>query len=346
MLFIGDGDCRGASLQRVRTLRNENILVANHWLRTADGKTHHQTKGFPAKAKAGSLRITRKGDRITFWAADAGSDDFRALASAEFTADPVRLVRIYGQPGRAPNAVTVRFSDLVLRAESLLVPHQRSLVFRSNHSAGWAELWFDFRKKQWDAEQMERFGWRDCLVHEDQGLKVAIPTGKTSSNTGIAPRKQIVGDFEISANFELLEVPKPETGDGAGAVLFIGDGDRRGASLQRVRTPRDENIFVTNHWLRAADGKTHHQTKGFPTEAKSGSLLITRKGATITFWAADAGSEDFHELESAEFTAEPIRLVRIYGQPGRAPNAVTVRFSDLVLRAESLLAPNQRPSLH
>ncbi|MGO8750793.1 MAG: DUF1583 domain-containing protein [Thermoguttaceae bacterium] len=100
--------------------------------------------------------------------------------------------------------------------------------------------------------------------------------------------------------------------------------------------------FVTNHWLRTADGKTHHLTKAFPTEAKSGSLLITRKGAQITFWTADAGSDHFRELESAEFTAQPVRVVRIYGQPGRAPSTVTVRFLDLVLRAESLLAPNQR----
>ncbi len=210
-------------------------------------------------------------------------------------------------------------------------------------AAGWAELRLDFSKQQLDAEKVEQIGARDCLVREDQGLKVAIPAGKTDANTGIVARTQVVGDFEITAGFELIEVPKPEKGDGAGAVLFIGDGESRGASLQRVRTPRDKNLFVTDNWLRTADGKTHHKNKEVPTEAKSGSLRITRKGATITFWAADSGSDDFRELGSAEFTAQPVRAVRIYGQPGRAPSAVTVCFSNLVLRAESLWATNQAP---
>ena len=80
----------------------------------------------------------------------------------------------------------------------------------------------------------------------------------------------------------------------------------------------------------------------FPTKAGSGSLRLTRHGSRLTYWAAE-GSGEFRELDSIDFTPQPIRAVQIYAQPGGAANRVSVRFSELIVRAETILRLNQLP---
>ena len=94
---------------------------------------------------------------------------------------------------------------------------------RSTDPSKWAELEHDFRNRQFDTRRLRILGPKDCLSPGEKGLSITIPAGKINVNTGVSPNKQLVGDFEITAAFEILEIPKPKAGHGVGAALLIND---------------------------------------------------------------------------------------------------------------------------
>jgi hypothetical protein len=206
--------------------------------------------------------------------------------------------------------------------------------------SNWAQSKYDFRNKCLDSDGLDVVGARDCVLPEEKGLKVTIPLGRTDANTGVSLKKQVVGDFEITASFEVLDAPLPKTGHGVGVALFLDDGISHGASLQSVRTPGNTRVFVVHHYERSAGGEMKHASKTYPTTSESGSLRVTRRGSTLTYWVAEGDSRDFRELESVQWSTEAVKILQMYAQVGGATNAVTARFPEWDVRAESLLEPN------
>lgn len=173
-----------------------------------------------------------------------------------------------------------------------------------------------------------------------EGLKIDIKP-PASDNTGVRYAPQLIGDFVVTVNATLLDVPSPSDGYGTGVTILLEDGHSWGASLQRVVMPGNSQILIAHHYT-VSNGGYAHKAKTFPFEEKDVLLQIERHGSTLIYRAA-AGSErvpkEFHRIE---LTAGPILVTQVYAQTGGAANDVSVRLKDLTIVADELLRPGQR----
>ncbi|MBN9518089.1 hypothetical protein J0H58_06165, partial [bacterium] len=119
-----------------------------------------------------------------------------------------------------------------------------------------------------------RYGPRPTrvVVREAQGVRLRLPAEATGAKpTGLYSYFALAGDFEVSAGYEVIDVPPPTDGYGAGFGLAVEtkgpDGDvtvRRGqwkgegSGVQVVRGRPD------------AAGAMGYEATFFPTKAKKG----------------------------------------------------------------------------
>src|SRR5205085_6242228 len=139
------------------------------------------------------------------------------------------------------------------------------------------------------------------------------------------------GDFDISPDYELIQLERPTTGYGLGFELFImGDtpqppGAQPGIALQRTLRVDGKDIYLCSH-NTTVDGKRRYDQKFIPAAGKTGRLRMTRRGGEVTLWAAEDGGE-FRELCRYNFGPEDIKMVRSAAHPGIARNAVDLRIA-------------------
>ncbi len=78
-----------------------------------------------------------------------------------------------------------------------------------------------------------------------------------------------------------------------------------------------------------------------PAQAKSGRLRIIRAGAEIFYFVSEGAEQDFRFLAKYPFSLEDINTFRIVGITGGPKAELDVRFTEMLIRAESL--PNATP---
>ncbi|HEY7330203.1 MAG TPA: protein kinase [Gemmataceae bacterium] len=81
-----------------------------------EGKREYSPTTLPAQTQAGRLRLTRKGSRVTCFAADVGSEDFQPLAEYELGTADLTVVRIAADTGNSNSPVVVRFGDFEIQS--------------------------------------------------------------------------------------------------------------------------------------------------------------------------------------------------------------------------------------
>lgn len=207
-------------------------------------------------------------------------------------------------------------------------------------TSDWVEDKYNFRNKEFDFERLMTIGDLKLIQRHESGLTVAIGSGDVSHNTGFGSSRQIVGDCEITVDFELLKLPQPRSGDGTGTTLQV-EGAGYGARSQRVMMPDGNHAFVTD--VYRLDGPREHglSREVFSAVANSGSMRFSRDGSILKYLVREADSETFQELRSVTFTDQPIRFVRVYAQPSGS-NTVSARWPGLRVRAEGFLEAGQR----
>jgi hypothetical protein len=84
-------------------------------------KDQIRTEGevFPARTKAGRLRLTRTGDQIAYWVAEDGDKDFRRLHETAFSAEDIKNIGLFVALGGPMATMDVRVIDLLVRADAL-----------------------------------------------------------------------------------------------------------------------------------------------------------------------------------------------------------------------------------
>jgi serine/threonine protein kinase len=83
------------------------------------GENQPQTRHVPSAAKAGRLRLTRTGHRISYLAAERDSDQFTLLHQAAFVAGDLQDVQLLAYTLSPAAMLDVRVSDLVIRAQTV-----------------------------------------------------------------------------------------------------------------------------------------------------------------------------------------------------------------------------------
>src|SRR4051812_10914072 len=83
----------------------------------------------------------------------------------------------------------------------------------------------DARGLDQESFDAETYGAKKALTREPDGLRVKLEAGAEETGWKTPPQLKIGGDFTITANLVIREVPKPALEDGAAVGLAIAQGD-------------------------------------------------------------------------------------------------------------------------
>lgn len=197
-----------------------------------------------------------------------------------------------------------------------------------------ADFYQDFRGSDFNIATLYAIGPDSGLEPTDEGLK--IKSGNGSDNIGVGYPLPLGGDFVVEADVVLLDVPTPSSGYGTGVAILLEDKVNQGASLQFVRSPEGNLMFVAHHYVVDDSGEYTHSAKTFETEDESVTLRLKREGGSLSYEVASGGQDSFRSLDEVSFSKRPIQTVQTYGQAGGGANPFNVLIRDLRLQAEGI----------
>lgn len=182
-----------------------------------------------------------------------------------------------------------------------------------------------------------RYGPRPTRVvtREAKGVRLKLPAeAKGAKPTGLYSYFALAGDFEVAAAYEVIDVPEPTAGYGAGFGLAVEtkgpDGDvtvRRGqwkgegSGVQVVRGRPD------------AAGVMGYEATFFPTKAKKGRVVLRREKAELVVRTSDSPTGEPTELTRVPFTDKTIRTLLVFADSGGSPTVVDGRLTGLTVTA-------------
>jgi MYXO-CTERM domain-containing protein len=203
----------------------------------------------------------------------------------------------------------------------------------------------DFRGKPIDEKLFQKFGVKDQIRIEPEGLRITLPGGGgQAADTGIQTRFRIVGDFDITASFELLSAEIPLRARGVGVTLHARLGDPAETSPFMGRFNRQDGSWYTcDRGAFDENRQRHIEERQFPSEATAGRLRLMRRGSVVTYAVADGGSDDFRRLWDWEVGTADIKVLRLQAENQKSDAPLDVRFLDLEIRSGQSFAKDGTP---
>jgi hypothetical protein len=119
ILLDREGFNEAALSRRVQSEWGTQFITSVSLWDGAAGKDRKKGNGFATKAKAGRLRLVRRGSVLAYYAAEGSGGDFTRLTEYPFGPEDLKDVRVVGCTGNAESFLDVRVTDLRIRAASL-----------------------------------------------------------------------------------------------------------------------------------------------------------------------------------------------------------------------------------
>jgi hypothetical protein len=218
----------------------------------------------------------------------------------------------------------------------------------SSVSVSAAETGQDFRGKPYDPRLFLQTGpgFATAVRSERQGLRIVLPPehGKRPP-VGIVCKTGVKGDFEITMEFEVLDVKEPKGGRGAGSSLHLTmvSPTQEAATTGRQLKPDGNSVFFAHRATTPRGGSREHHGKTTPTECRSGRLRLVRTGSILAYLAAEGKSDSFREIDQFAIGKDDVDAVRIAADNGGSPTPVDVRINSLKIVADELGDPTPLP---
>jgi len=184
--------------------------------------------------------------------------------------------------------------------------------------------------------QSDSRGLRITLT-EEHGLRPAV---------GLALQTGIKGDFEITMEFELIQVDKPVGGNGAGVSIWIKmvSYSDEAATIWRAVGKGGEQVFLSHRASTGPDGKrVHHGGDPIATQATSGKLRLVRTGSMLSYRVAEGSSEAFQELFETEIGEDDLGMVRFAADNGGSATLVDMRIVEVKITSDDAGPPDVLP---
>ncbi len=170
------------------------------------------------------------------------------------------------------------------------------------------------------------------------GVRIHLPeTEKKTEQTGIYSYFAMAGDFEVTAGFELFDLPAAGAGYGASVGIGVDTDppDNLKLSLHRGNYPKRGSGF----WVTMATEKgekKENDTRFFLGEGESGKLILKREKDEVSCLVADDYTKNAKELVRLPFTGKSIRVVRAFVDNGGTNSELDVRVVGLKLTADQM----------
>jgi hypothetical protein len=206
----------------------------------------------------------------------------------------------------------------------------------------------DFRGKPYDSRLFLPTGpgFATAIRSDGLGLRIVLPPehGKRPP-VGIVCKTGVKGDFEITMEFEAIDVKEPKEGRGAGPTLYLTmvSATQEAATTGWQLKPDGSSVFFA-HRASTPHGRSreHHGTTT-PTKNRSGKLRFVRTGSILAYLAAEGKSDSFRELAQYEIGKNDVNAVRVAADNGGSPTLVHVRINSLKIVADDLGDPTPLP---
>ena len=186
-----------------------------------------------------------------------------------------------------------------------------------------------------------RYGYSPAqsILRDAQGFRFKLPAlAKGVDQTGAYSYFALAGDCEVSATFDVNDLSRPQKGYGASVGIAVESKDKSAqVQLARGATTKLVNGYLITEGSRGDDGTPNWKPpQHFPTQAKSGRLVLRREKTELVCLAADKPKDEPRELCRLEFNGSTITKIRVYADPGGSPTAIDARIGNLQVRAAEI----------
>jgi hypothetical protein len=184
-----------------------------------------------------------------------------------------------------------------------------------------------------------RYGYQPArsIVRDGRGVRIRLPAGVTNvGQTGLYSYFALAGDFEVSAAYELADLPPPQAGYGISCGIAVDtQGPGGSVAVARGQAPKQPPGYVVTRGL-PGDGGTKYETTYYPSSAKAGRLALRREKAEVVCLVADAPGQEVRELCRVPSVAGTVRQVRLFADPGGSKAAVDARLTQVRVTAAEI----------
>jgi hypothetical protein len=178
-----------------------------------------------------------------------------------------------------------------------------------------------------------------------RGLLFSVPGGRKAKLpiVGVAMKKKITGDFEATAEYELLKVAQPDGGYGAGVVLWAYPAGKTGKiSVGRSEHPQRGSVLTAYHAPVGTDANKGHK-EFYPTQSAKGGLRLVRTGTTVRFLATEGGGP-YRERHGVDYGDVDLREVGVFVDTGGALTAMDVLLKSFKVAGPDLVVDEDYPA--
>ncbi|HUT94434.1 MAG TPA: DUF1583 domain-containing protein [Thermoguttaceae bacterium] len=184
-------------------------------------------------------------------------------------------------------------------------------------------------------------GWppRRFWKVEPEGLRLTLEDRSDLNYCAVSPRIVVKGDFEITAGFTILDLPKPTQGFGAGMQISVEEEQGERAAVQRVHRQREGHSFSAYRGRLKEDATYDHSSRMQPAgigAARSGWLRLRRQGTKLLYEVGDPDGQQFTQIDEQDFPVGDVAKLRLALQTGGSPTRGDVVWTHLDVRAEKL----------
>ncbi len=179
---------------------------------------------------------------------------------------------------------------------------------------------------------------------EDAGFRITVPANQEQRvRVGLEMFPIVEGDFEITAGYEILHADRPQSGEGVGFEFYIGTAPMvDGLGVLRLARLFEGDVYMVSRSTNQ-DGKIQFKHTFKPTQATSGRMRMTRRGAEVAVSAAEGAADDFRELCRYDLGPEDVGVIWLNAFVGASPHGVDLRIIDLKIQAGEVVADSVVP---
>ncbi|MBX3451491.1 MAG: DUF1583 domain-containing protein [Planctomycetaceae bacterium] len=201
---------------------------------------------------------------------------------------------------------------------------------------------WDFENGHFDNRSLVPLGAGavNLLRPTKNGLQITVPAGYEVKTVGLSPRFTLVGDFEITLDFTILNRTQPSAGFGTGPSLYLSTGSTNdpAASLGRLLRPDGRDIYGV-FAARVEDGKRLPSARLFdapPNKQPTGRLQLKRVKQDIFYSVADSLQSPLREIAHLPMGGGEVTLLRIGVSQSDPESAAVVVLHHLQIVADEL----------
>ncbi len=164
-------------------------------------------------------------------------------------------------------------------------------------------------------------------------MRLIVPPGPdVRPLVGLNSRFGLEGDFDVSVDYSLRLLPRPEK-EWVNVSIFIGGPDGM-AAMTRTNNANSGHGYST--WFQPPAGsKTRMQAGGAPTEDKAGTLRLARVGRELHYYASSRG-QPLKQIGTVEFGDHPIETLGFQVLPPGLKAPVDVEFDNILVKADRI----------